>query len=207
MLAGQKKIAPDGYEVALFPCEAMYLTEARNPPEHDVLALDFLPRNTEGARISPMNVYAPFSGSIVYTGADHNCILESDDFVHFPNGERAKMRVLVAHSWNAPTLGAHYNQGDLFYTTGNYGQSQGEHLHIEIAYAEGRYWNADGIGLNQGLHMWEGLYVDDTVLLRTGDFDWKEYGHTPSPTPTTDSNFMAVYNSIYNVKRKEVNLY
>lgn len=206
MLAGQKKVAPDGYEVALFPCEAMYLTEARNPPEHDVLALDFLPRNTEGARISPMNVYAPFSGSIVYTGADHNCILESDDFVHFPNGERAKMRVLVAHSWNAPTLGAHYNQGDLFYTTGNYGQSQGEHLHMEIAYAEGRYWNTDGIGLNQGLHMWEGLYVDDTVLLRTGDFDWKEYGHTP-PTPTTDSNFMAVYNSIYNVKRKEVNLY
>ena len=207
MLAGQKKIAPDGYEVALFPCEAMYLTEYRNPPEHDVLALDFLPRNTEGARISPMNVYAPFSGSIVYTGADHNCILESDDFVHFPNGERAKMRVLVAHSWNAPTLGAHYNQGDLFYTTGNYGQSQGEHLHMEIAYAEGRYWNTDGIGLNQALHMWEGLYVDDTVLLRTGDFDWKEYGHTPPPTPTTDSNFMAVYNSIYNVKRKEVNLY
>lgn len=207
MLAGEKKRAPDGYEVALFPCEAMYLTEARVPPEHDVLALDFLPRNTEGARISPMNVYAPFSGTIVYTGNDHNCILESDDFVHFADGTLYKMRVLVAHSWNAPTLGAHYNQGDLFYTTGNYGQSHGEHLHMEVAVAVGSYWNDGGIGLRNGYHMWDALYVDDTVLLRTGDFNWKEYGHTPPPTPTSKSNFIGVYNSIYNVKRKEVNIY
>ena len=210
MLAGQKKVAPDGYEVALFPCEAMYLTEARNPPEHDVLALDFLPRNTEGARISPMNVYAPFSGSIVYTGNDHNCILQSDNLVHAPDGSLKYMRVLVAHSYIAPVLNTHYNQGDHFYTTGNYGQSYGEHLHMEVASVDSpneRQWNTGGIGIYGGKHMWLELYVDDTVLLRTGDFDWKEYGHTPSPTPTTSNNFMAVYNSIYNVKRKEVNLF
>ena len=45
MLAGEKKKASDGYEVALFPCEAMYLTPARDPDEHLVLALDFLPRD------------------------------------------------------------------------------------------------------------------------------------------------------------------
>lgn len=43
MLANQKKIATDGYEVALFPCETLYLTPTRDPDEHDVLALDFLP--------------------------------------------------------------------------------------------------------------------------------------------------------------------
>ena len=96
MLAGQRKVASDGYEVALFPCEAMYLTPARDPDEHDVLALDFLPRDTSGNPISPMNVYAPFSGTIVYTGNDHNCILESDDLVHFPDGSLEKMRILVA---------------------------------------------------------------------------------------------------------------
>lgn len=210
MLAGQKKVAPDGYEVALFPCEAMYLTEARKPPEHDVLALDFLPRNTEGARISPMNVYAPFSGSIVYTGNDHNCILQSDNLVHAPDGSLKYMRVLVAHSYIAPVLNTHYNQGDHFYTTGNYGQSYGEHLHMEVASVDSpneRQWNTGGIGIYGGKHMWLELYVDDTVLLRTGDFDWKEYGHTPPPTPMTSNNFMAVYNSIYNVKRKEVNLF
>ena len=39
---------------------AMYVTE------QGVLALDF-GRDTAGQRISPMNCYAPFSGSVVYT--------------------------------------------------------------------------------------------------------------------------------------------
>lgn len=204
MLAGEKKRASDGYEVALFPCEAMYITPARDPDEHDVLALDFLPRDTSGNKISPMNVYAPFSGTIVYTGNDHNCILESDDLVHFANGIVDKMRVLVAHSYVAPVLHTHYNQGDLFYTTGNYGQSTAEHLHMEIAVAKGKYWNPSGIGLNNAIHMWLGLYVDDTVLLRPKDYDWRIFGNVPTETKT---NFINVLNTIYNVKRKEVNRY
>ena len=78
MQANQKLIASDGKEIFLFPCDAMYLTPARVPPEHDVLALDFLPRDTKGNKITGMKCYAPFSGTIVYTGADHNLILESD---------------------------------------------------------------------------------------------------------------------------------
>lgn len=175
MLANQKMIASDGYEVALFPCEAMYLTPARPIPEHDVLALDFLPRNISGQVITAMPCYAPFSGTIVYTGNDHNCILESDDLVHFADGSLHKMRVLVAHSFEAPVLNRHYNQGELFYKTGNYGMSAGEHLHMEIAIGEGNYWNSSGIGLNNAIHMWNGLYVNDTVLLRPGDFEWSIY--------------------------------
>ena len=72
MQANQKLIASDGKEIFLFPCDAMYLTPARVPPEHDVLALDFLPRDTNGNKITGMKCYAPFSGTIVYTGADHN---------------------------------------------------------------------------------------------------------------------------------------
>ncbi len=188
MLANQKKIATDGKEVMLFPCEAMYLTEYRQPPEHDVLALDFLPRNIVGEKISPMNVYAPFSGTIVYTGNDHNCILESDDVVHTPSGLQ-KMRVLVAHSWTQPIKNQHYNQGDLFYQTGNYGQSRGEHLHMEIAIANGSYWNSGGTGLNNAIHMWLGMYVDNTVLLRTGDFDWQNFGETPQPSEEKKKRF------------------
>lgn len=209
MLANQKLVASDGYEVALFPCEALYLSEARNPDEHDVLALDFLPFNTQGNRITGMKCYAPFSGTIVYTGNDHNCILQSDNLVHAPDGTLKYMRVLVAHSYIAPVLNTHYNQGDHFYTTGNYGQSYGEHLHMEVASVDSpneRQWNTGGIGIYGAKHMWLELYVDNTVLLRPENYDWKEYGTIP-PTPTTSSNFMAVYNSIYNVKRKEVNLF
>ena len=203
MLANQKKIATDGKEVMLFPCEAMYLTEYRQPPEHDVLALDFLPRNIVGEKISPMNCYAPFSGTIVYTGNDHNLILESDDVVHTPNGLK-KMRVLVAHSYIAPVKGTHYNQGDHFYTTGNYGQSSGEHLHMEISDVNSsNYWNSNGIGLRDAVHMWQGLFVNDTELLRTGDFNWEEY-YIP-PIPTSNNKIIGVWNSIYRYKRKEVN--
>ena len=203
MKANQKLIASDGKEIFLFPCDAMYLTPARVPPEHDVLALDFLPRDTNGNKITGMKCYAPFSGTIVYTGADHNLILESDDVVHTPNGLK-KMRVLVAHSYIAPVKGTHYNQGDHFYTTGNYGQSSGEHLHMEISEGNSQnYWNSNGIGLRDAVHMWQGLFVNNTALLRTGDFNWEEY-YIP-PTPTSNNKIMGVWNSIYKYKRKEVN--
>lgn len=203
MQANQKLIASDGKEIFLFPCDAMYLTPARIPPEHDVLALDFLPRDTNGNKITGMKCYAPFSGTIVYTGADHNLILESDDVVHTPNGLK-KMRVLVAHSYIAPVKGTHYNQGDHFYTTGNYGQSSGEHLHMEISEANSsNYWNSNGIGLRDAVHMWQGLFVNDTALLRTGDFNWEEY-YIP-PSPTSNNKIIGVWNSIYRYKRKEVN--
>ena len=174
MRAGQKLKASDGYEVALFPCEALYLTPARNPDEHDVLALDFLPYDTSGNRITAMKCYAPFTGKIVYTGNDHNLILESDDLVHAPDGTLKYMRVLVAHSYVAPVLNTHYNQGDEFYTTGNYGQSSGEHLHMEVATVDNKsasYWNSGGIGKKYGFDIQEILMVahggwhNDTIVV------------------------------------------
>lgn len=188
MRAGQRLVAPDGYEVALFPCETLYLTEVRDPDEHSVLALDFLPRNTSGGVITAMPCYAPFSGTIVYTGSDHNAILESDNLVHAPNGELKYMRVLVAHSEIAPTLNQHYNQGELFYTTGDYGQSYGEHLHMEVAQVDSKSaqkWNTGGVGIYRAIHMWDGLYVNDTVLLRPELYNWQTY----TSGYTTESHF------------------
>lgn len=178
MRAGQTLKASDGKEVALFPCAAMYITTARDPDEHDVLALDFLPRDINGQAITAMPCYASFTGKIVYTGNDHNCILESDDKVHFADGSLAYMRVLVAHDLNAPTLNAHYTQGDLFYHSGNYGQSGGEHLHMEIAKVDDKttpYWNTSGVGLKNAIHMWDGYFVNDTALLRPKDYPWKDW--------------------------------
>lgn len=184
MTPGQRLIAPDGYEVALFPCQTLYLSEARDPDEHDVLALDFLPYNISGQRITAMPCYAPFSGTLVYTGNDHNCILESDDLVHMPDGSLEYGRVLVAHSFTAPVYGTHYNQGDEFYRTGDYGMSYGEHLHMEVAHVSNKstqYWNTGGIGIFGAIHMWNALYVDNTVLLRPENYPWVEYGIPPSP--------------------------
>lgn len=182
MLANEQKIASDGYEVCLFPCEAMYLTQG----EHDVLALDFRAVNAQGVRITHMPLYAPFTGTIVFTGNDHNCILESNNKVHTPMGLKY-VRVLVAHNDNAPApVGTEFRQGFRFYTTGDYGLSYGEHLHMEYALVDqksDRLWNTTGFGLYNGVHMWLGLYVDDTNLVNDGNYNWIEYGQTP-PIPT-----------------------
>ena len=163
MKPNQRLLADDGHEVCLFPCEAMYITQG----EHDVLALDFRPVNVLGARITAMKCYAPFTGRIVYTGNDHNCILQSDDLVYMPDGSLSYGRVLVAHSEVAPVLNTHYIQGQQFYTTGNFGQSYGEHLHMEIASVTSpieRYWNSGtGIGLYKAIHMWNGMFVNDKL--------------------------------------------
>ena len=42
-----------------------------------------------------------------------------------------------------------------------------------------RLWNKGGIGLYNGVYMWEALYVDDTFLARPGSYNWLEYGKTP----------------------------
>ena len=208
MRPNQRMVAGDGYEVALFPCETLYLTPARDPDEHDVLALDFLPFDINGNRITAMPCYAPFTGKIVYTGNDHNCILESDNLVHAPDGSLKYMRVLVAHSEVAPILNTHYNQGDLFYTTGNYGQSTGEHLHMEVATVDNKstqYWNNGGIGIYGAKHMWNMLYVNDTVLLRPKNYNWRTYDI--APVIHSKGDFIVMFNNISQLKRKEVNLW
>ena len=209
MVANETLVARDGYEVALFPCDTLYLSTARDPDEHDVLALDFLPYNTSGQSITAMKCYAPFTGKIVYTGNDHNCILESDNKVHAPDGTLKYMRVLVAHSNTAPVLNTHYNQGDQFYTTGNYGYSAGEHLHMEVATVDDKneqYWNTGGVGIYNAIHMWNALYVNNTVLLRPKDYNWQEYTLPPLP-PYNRGDFVPTFFTISNTKRKEVNLW
>lgn len=188
MRAGERKIASDGYEVCLFPCECMFLNVGRG--EHDVYALDFLPVNAGGVRITKMPCYAPFTGTIVYTGNDHNCILESNNKVHTPMGLKY-VRVVVAHQEApAPPVTTEFRQGFKFYETGDYGQSFGEHLHMEYALVDDKsapYWNSGGgIGLYGGIHMWEALYKDDTFIAQGGNYNWLLYGETP-PVPGGDS--------------------
>lgn len=207
MTPSQRLVASDGYEVCLFPCEVLYLTPDRDPDEHDVLALDFLPYNLAGQRITAMPCFAPFSGTIVYTGNDHNCILESDDLVHMPDGSLEYGRVLVAHSFQAPVLNTHYTQGQEFYRTGDYGLSQGEHLHMEVAHVSNKntqYWNNGGIGIYGAIHMWNSMYVDNTLLLRPENYPWQEWGVTP--VPTEEKKRKRFPWSIYDRKIRERNI-
>ena len=134
-----------------------------------------------------MPCYAPFTGSIVYTGNDHNCILQSINKVHTPSGLKY-VRVLVAHQDDPPApVTTDFRQGFKFYETGDYGHSLGEHLHMEYALVDNtsdQLWNTGGTGLYKGAHMWEALYVNDTFIANGGGFNWVLYdGGVIPPTP------------------------
>ena len=186
MRANQQLVASDGYEVCLFPCECMFLNVGR--PEHDVYALDFLPVTPQGVPMTHMPVYASFTGTIVYNGNDHNCILQSNNKVHTPSGLKY-VRLLVAHDDNPPpSVNSKFRMGFQFYTTGDYGYSFGEHLHMEYALVDSqseRLWNPSGIGLYNGVHMWDALYVNDTFLASSGNYNWQTWTSPTPPTPTS----------------------
>lgn len=173
----------DGFEVCLFPMKDLHLTPARDPAEHDGLAMDFLGWDN-GLRIYDCPCYAPVSCKVVYTGNDHNMICWSINPVRFVDGTLADISILVAHSNTAPApVGTTFVQGQLWYHTGNYGASTGDHLHIEVAMGHVK-WNTAGTGLKDPLHMYDVMAVNDTVVSRGMNYNWREYqGGVVPPEP------------------------
>lgn len=174
----QKLTNDNGNEVILYPME--YLVVSRG--DHDGHAFDMLGWGIDG-RVYNCPCYAPFSGVVHYTGNDHNMIYWSDNPVVFADGTVDYASILVAHSETPPgVVGTHYSQGDLWYHTGNYGQSFGDHLHIEIAKGHVS-WNSAGTGLNNSLSLNNGVYVNDTVIVNGGGYAWIEYKGPTPPLP------------------------
>ena len=194
----QRLYDSDGNEVALFPMEYMYLSPARDPDEHQLLALDFLGWNALG-RAYDCPCYAPFTGRVTYTGNDHNMIFQSINPVRLADGTLSNLTLLVAHSMTAPpSVGTVVGQGQLWYHSGNYGQSTGDHLHIEVARGHVS-WDSSGTHLNNPSHLWDCLYVNDTTLSRGKDYNWREFqgGVVPSTKKKTGYNFV-----LFNRKRR-----
>lgn len=170
----------DGNEVALFPMEYLYMSQG----EHQLYALDFLGWNANG-RVYNCPCYAPFSCRVTYTGNDHNMICQSLNKVRFVDGTLDYATVLVAHSMTAPPrLGTIFTQGDLWYHTGNYGQSTGDHLHMEVA--KGRVsWAVGGLHLKNPYHMWNMFAKNNTVISNGMGLNWRNYEGGVTPTPTS----------------------
>ena len=194
----QRLFDSDGNEVALFPMEYLYLSTARDPDEHQLLALDFFGWNALG-RAYDCPCYAPFTGRVTYTGNDHNMIFQSINPVRLADGTLSNLTVLVAHSMTAPpSVGTVVGQGQLWYHSGNYGQSTGDHLHIEVARGHVG-WDSSGTHLNNPSHLWDCLYVNDTTLSRAKTYNWREFqgGVIPSTKKKTGYNFV-----LFNRKRR-----
>ena len=175
----QRMYDNNGNEVCLFPLEYMYVSQG----EHQQYAIDFLGWNSLG-RLFDCPCYAPFSGEVVYTGNDHNMIFWSSNPIRLVDGTLSHVTLLVAHSDTAPpSVGTSIVQGNLWYHTGNYGQSTGDHLHMEVALGHVR-WDSSGTHLENPAHMWEVMAVNDTTLVNDYGYNWEEYTQPTPPTPT-----------------------
>ena len=174
----QRQFDNTGHEVCLFPLEYMNISQG----EHQQYAIDFLGWNALG-RVYDCPCYAPFSGSVVYTGNDHNMIYWSSSQVRFIDGTLDYATVLVAHSMTAPAaVGTTFVQGTLWYHTGNYGVSTGDHLHMEVAKGH-VMWDSLGEHLDNPYHMWDMMAVNGTIIVDGDGFNWREYV-LPPPIPS-----------------------
>ena len=163
----------EGNEVALFPMEYLHVSNT----EHQFYAIDFLGWDANG-RVYDCPCYAPFTGEVVYTGNDHNMIFWSTNKIRFVDGTLDYATVLVAHSDSAPAIvGSVMSQGSLWYHTGNYGLSTGDHLHMEVARGH-VMWDGSGQHLLNPYHMYDMLACNDTIIDSGEGYNWRIYEGT-----------------------------
>ena len=172
----QRMLDGQGNEVCLFPLEYLHMSQG----EHQLYALDFLGWDSQG-RVYDCPCYAPISCEVVYTGNDHNMICWSTNPVRLVDGTLSHITILVAHSQTPPAIvGTTFIQGQLWYHTGNYGQSTGDHLHMEVALGHVT-WDSSGLHLDNPAHMYNVMAVNDTVIDYGMGLNWRNYegGVTP----------------------------
>lgn len=191
MIANQTLVAADGYEVPLFPLTYLYMTqdEGGDYSHAGTYAIDFVGYNGSVV-IAGAPLYAPCSMRcrLAPPGGSNGEIWDSIDKVHLPNGQLDYLTLEFDHSNNPPYhyVGATVEQGELFYTTGTAGFVTGDHVHICIGQGAGGVLVQRPSGnwdLSNRIHMWEGLFVNDTPIIQGYGHDWKEWdGPTPQPT-------------------------
>ena len=186
MRANQRMVAADGYEVMLFPMNVLQMTqdEGGDFSHAGTYNIDFV------GMWAHYPLYAPCSLRIRRIVADgsNGLILDSVNKVHLPNGALDYITLSVAHCNNPPsmTVGHVFNQGELFYTTGTAGYVTGDHVHMCIGQGSGGDLVQRSTGnwdLSNRIHMWEGMYVNDTDIIQGYGHNWQRYtGPTPTPT-------------------------
>lgn len=189
MLANQTLVAQDGYEVCLFPMPYLYMTqdEGGDYSHAGTYAIDFVGFNGSSV-ITNAPLYAPCSMRcrIAPSGGSNGEIWDSVDKVHLPNGQLDYITLEVEHSNNPPYhyVGATVSQGQLFYTTGNAGWATGDHVHICIGQGAGGVLVQRSTGnwdLSNRIHMWDGLFVNDTTIIQGYGHNWQTWDEPVIP--------------------------
>lgn len=218
MQAGQRLVAADGYEVALFPMPYLRMSqdEGGNYSHQGTYNIDLVGWSASG-RVYNAPVYAPCSCKLVYklaSGSGGNArFFQSTNLVHTPAGLQY-LQFYFGHDNNPPinTVGQTATQGDLIYHTGTNGHVTGDHTHTCMGSGQWVNWNvsihenrnpAGSFDYENRMHYWNAVYVNDTVISIGYGHNWQTWtGPTPpTPTPTGRSKFPWY---IYERKRREL---
>lgn len=183
MQAGQRMVAPDGYEIMLFPLPYMYISqgEGGSTSHTGTLNIDFIGWGANG-RIYDAPLYAPCSCRCVgtYDPSNNGRIFTSLNPVHCADGVLRTVTFMCYHDENPiASVGDIFTQGDIFAHTGTAGWVTGDHTHFNTA--EGTYQGFVNVPpdnhnqLKNSAHIYDICYVNNTVLVVDYGYPWKTY--------------------------------
>ena len=195
MIANQTLVADDGYEVALFPLEYLYMTqdEGGDFSHAGTYNIDFVGYNGT-AVVTQCPIYAPCTMKLVFTNftpsGGNMCVFESVDKVHLANADLDYLTISFAHDLHPPitTIGQVVNQGDLCYHTGEYGYVTGDHVHSccgQGQFAGLTERQSGNWDLTNRIHYWDAVFVNDTGIVQGYGHDWKDWTQPPTPPSQT----------------------
>ena len=196
MYAGQRMVASDGYEVALFPMPYLRMSqdEGGDYSHQGTYNIDLLGWSPSG-RVLRAPMYAPCTLRLVaywnnYDGGNQQTF-QSLNQVHLANGQLDYLTIAFAHDNSPPftTIGTVINQGELIYHTGTYGNVTGDHCHT--CAGQGQYVGyttrpGGHMDLTNRIHYWDALYVNDTVVSQGFNHNWVTWTGPIPPTPPID---------------------
>lgn len=185
MTANETLVAPDGYEVALFPMPYLYMTqdEGGDYSHLGTYNIDFVGYNGSSV-VSQAPIYAPCTMKVLsYHPGDvggNAVIFQSVDKVHLANGQLDYMCIMFMHCNNPPytTVGQVVQQGALCYRTGDFGQVTGDHVHSCVGQGQDAVFvqrNTGNYDLSNRIHYWDGVFVNDTTIIEGYDHEWVKW--------------------------------
>ena len=187
MIAYEKLVASDGYEVMLFPLAYLYMSQDEGGSYSHLYtySIDLLGWGANG-RILKCPYYAPCSCKCVQVGSG-SVVWQSLNKVHFADGTLDYVTFHFAHDDNTSNhyVGQIINQGDLIGKTGQTGNVTGDHVHFNTARGTYKGFYDVGTGhyqLRNATHVYDTCYVNDTVIKQGYGHNWKIFDGGITPT-------------------------